>query len=310
VRLHGRTAWLSVVVAAACADTNNLSGGIDLSDAGPGKPRDAGTTPFGDGGGPIVPSGRCDPQKPFGAPAPVTELDAEANFTKSAVLSPDELEVFFLRYTGNGGEWDLRHARRTTKDDPWGGPVTDPMSPGAQGFLSLTAAGKKLYFWNGAHPYRATRSSTLEAFGSPPGEFDVANGPWPFVVAADDVGYCYKFGDGDLEKFIHRGSINGTIYSLATTPVPNIHVAGYSDNRPVLNESETALYFGSNRPGGQGLDDVWVARRASKQEEFGPAVIVRELSSDEPDYVTWIADDDCVAYLDHASHIYAAKRPP
>ena len=91
--------------------------------------------------------------------------------------------------------------------------------------------------------------------------------------------------------------------------VDNVHIPGVSDQRPVLNASETIMYFGSNRSGGRGLDDVWVARRASKQDEFGPGVHVRELSTPDPDYVTWVSDDDCVVMLDRASHIYVAKRP-
>ena len=95
----------------------------------------------------------------------------------------------------------------------------------------------------------------------------------------------------------------------AILPLLNIHIPGVSDQRPVLNASETTMYFASNRPGGRGLDDVWVARRASKQDEFGPGTHVRELSTPDPDYVTWVSDDDCVIMLDRASHVYTAKRP-
>lgn len=298
-----------LVCAGACADTNNLTGGAELETEDASVPKkDSGSTPIDpDGGGPITPAGRCDPLKPFGAPTLVTDFDPEASATKSAVLTPDELEVFYLRYTGSGGNWDLRHARRASNDAPWGSVVTDPLTPGAQGFLSITAAGKKLYYWTINQNYRAGRSSTANTFGAP-ATYNSPNAPWTFIVESDDTAYFAKLAEGGVERFIHRAAFDSNGYS-SSTQVPNVHVTAASDMRPVLNASETLMYFGSNRPGGRGLDDVWVARRATKQDDFGPGVHVRELSTEDPDYVTWVSDDDCVVMLDRASHVYTAKRP-
>lgn len=308
----GSSLLLSLAAAAACADTSNLSGGGEPpAEDAPSPSKDSGSTAIDpDGGAPIVPKGRCDPGKPFGAPVLVTELDPEAPVTKSAVLTPDELEIFYLRYTGaQAGVWDLRHARRTSKDAAWGGVVTDPLTPGAQGFLSLTAAGKKLYYWTINQNYRVGRASTANAFGTP-ATYSSPDAPWTFVVEADDTAYFAKLAEGGLERFIYRAPIDSNGYTLAQSKlVPNVHVDGASDVRPVLNASETVMYFGSNRPGGRGLDDVWVARRASKQDELGPGVHVRELSTADPDYVTWVSDDDCIVMLDRASHVYTAKKP-
>lgn len=306
-----RTLFFLLAGSAACADTSNLSGGGTLltQDAAPPKDKDSGGTPIDpDGGGPITPGGRCDPLKPFSAPVLVTDFDPEANTTKSAVLSLDELEVFYLRYTGvQSGVWDLRHARRATKDAAWESPVTDSMTPGAQGFLSLTAGGKKLYFWTINQNYRAGRASTTGTFGTP-ATYSSPTAPWTFVVESDDTAYFAKYAEGGGERFIHRAAFDSSGYNTSQE-VPNIHVAGAADSRAVLNASETIMYFASNRPGGRGLDDVWVARRASKQDEFGPGTHVRELSTPDPDYVTWVSDDDCVVMLDRASHVYVAKRP-
>lgn len=313
----GRTSLLWLLAAAACvsveacADTNNLTGGEDTVDAGSlTKPKDdSGSSPIDpEGGGPTTPTGRCDPLKPFGAPELVSEFDPQATTSKSAVLSPDELEAFYLRYNGTpSGSWDLRHARRATRDAAWNPVVTDPLAPGAQGFLSLTAAAKKLYFWTIGQNYRTVRASTSDPFG-PPTTYSSPEAPYTFIVQSDDTAYFGKLAEGGTERFIHRASFDNFGFNTSK-PVPNVHVTGATDSRPVLNATETAMYFGSNRPGGRGLDDVWVARRATKQEEFGPAVHVRELSTDDPDYVTWVSDDDCIVMLDRASHIYEAKRP-
>lgn len=87
-----------------------------------------------------------------------------------------------------------------------------------------------------------------------------------------------------------------------------MHQATFSDERPILNTTETALYFSSNRPGGKGLADIWVSRRQSKQGEFGAPVHVPELSTEEPDQITWVSDDECRVFLDRASHVYLARR--
>lgn len=295
----------------ACEDTSNLTGGstLETRDADAPNPKDSGGTPIDpDGGGPIVPGGRCDPTKPFDAPKLVTELDPEASTTKSAVLTPDELEVFYLRYsTGQSGVWELRHARRGTKDGAWGTVATDALAPGAQGFLALTAAGKKLYYWTVDQNYRSGRASTTGTFTTGT-TYNSPAAPWTFIVESDDTAYFARYVEGGGERLIHRAAFDSYGFNTSET-VPNIHVPGAADSRPVLNASETVMYFASNRPGGRGLDDVWVARRASKQEEFGPGTHVRELSTADPDYVTWVSDDDCIVMLDRASHVYMAKRP-
>ena len=81
----------------------------------------------------------------------------------------------------------------------------------------------------------------------------------------------------DIDRFTTYAA-SGYTFSQAKQ-VDNIHIPGVSDQRPVLNASETIMYFGSNRSGGRGLDDVWTARRTSKQDEFGPGTHVRELST-------------------------------
>lgn len=297
----------SVFVAAACSSTAGLSNGDD-DDAGT-KPKDSGA-PKNDGGGPTdAPKPvevRCDPTKPFGAPSVVANFDVGTDFVKGAVLTPDELEVYYLRYQG-GGVWDLRHARRTTKADAWASSETFPLDPSPQGFVSLTAGGLKIYFWRTDWNYRASRPSVGSVFGTP-AKYDVASGPMAFVVDADDTAYFAKLEEGGADRTIRKASANTSGYSLTSQVVPNLHVPGASDQYPVLNQSETVIYFSSNRAGGKGLADIYVARRNDKLSDFGTPKHVPEVSTDEPDQVTWVSDDDCELFLDRANHIYLAKR--
>lgn len=305
----GVVATLLVAAAFACSSTAGLSTGEDGDDSGT-RPKDSGA-PKNDGGGPTdAPQPievRCDPTKPFGAPAVVTNFDVGTDYVKGAVLTPDELEVYYLQYKGSGN-WDLRHARRATKSAAWASSETFPLTPSPDGFLSLTAGGLKLYYWTIDSNYRTSRTSLGSVFGTP-AKYDVAGGPWAFFVDADDTAYFAKLEEGGAERTIRKASANTSGFSLTSTVVPNLHVQGASDQYPVLNQSETVIYFSSNRAGGKGLADVWVARRNDKLSDFGTPKHVPEVSTDEPDQVTWVSDDDCEIFLDRANHIYLAKRP-
>lgn len=306
----GALGALDAVVLGACSSTAGLTSGEDDPKDSGVRPKDSGrvddgSAPPTDGPAPVT--ARCDPAKPFGAPELVTAFDATTDYVKGAIRSPDELEVFYLRYQGSGN-WDLRHARRSTKTEAWGSLETIPQSPSPDGFLSLTAGGVKLYFWTIDSNYRTTRASTSSVFGAPV-SYDVANGPGAFFVQADDKAYWAKLEEGGAERTIRVSSVTTGGFSFTSSVVPGIHVTGAQDQYPVLNESETILYFSSDRPGGLGLADIWVSKRASKTDPWATPTHVAPISSDKPDQVTWVANDDCELYLDRASHVYLAKRP-
>jgi hypothetical protein len=46
----------------------------------------------------------------------------------------------------------------------------------------------------------------------------------------------------------------------------------FIDNSPELSRDGLSLYFGSNRPGGQGSQDIWVSRRESETAPWGQPV--------------------------------------
>jgi hypothetical protein len=61
-----------------------------------------------------------------------------------------------------------------------------------------------------------------------------------------------------------------------STPVnlgPDVNSAS-DDLSPHLSSDGLALYFASTRPGSVGAEDLWVARRSSRHEPFGPAANV------------------------------------
>jgi WD40 repeat protein len=59
---------------------------------------------------------------------------------------------------------------------------------------------------------------------------------------------------------------------------PDVNSAS-EDLAPHLSSDGLALYFASTRPGSVGGEDLWVARRASRHEPFGPAANVAALNT-------------------------------
>lgn len=46
----------------------------------------------------------------------------------------------------------------------------------------------------------------------------------------------------------------------------------FNDAGPALSKDGLSLYFSSNRPGGMGLNDIWVSQRASREDPWGEPV--------------------------------------
>ncbi|HSO41032.1 MAG TPA: hypothetical protein VLT33_51255, partial [Labilithrix sp.] len=91
--------------------------------------------------------------------------------------------------------------------------------------------------------------------------------------------------------------------------IPNIHVAGATDEHPVLNGSETRLYF-TSQLSGELVRGIYVATRASKSGEFGAPTHVGELFTfGLENAVTWVSDDDCEVLLNRLGDVYHARRP-
>jgi len=44
----------------------------------------------------------------------------------------------------------------------------------------------------------------------------------------------------------------------------------FNDNHPAISKDGLSLYFVSNRPGGQGNNDIWVSQRPSESDPWGP----------------------------------------
>ena len=78
------------------------------------------------------------------------------------------------------------------------------------------------------------------------------------VVAAAAVAHGPRYGP--WSQAINLESIPGTSTDLNTTSL---------DGCPIQSPDGLSLYMASNRPGGVGLLDIWVARRKSRHDSWG-----------------------------------------
>jgi len=260
---------------------------------------------------------RCDPKKAFGDPVLVSTLDPTVD-TRRAVMTPDELEVFYLR--GTSAPYELRHSIRKSNAAAWGEPTTEVLSPGASELGSLAASGLKLYYWQiddtggssgtlATFPFVATRTRLQGAFG--PGTKLLSETDRSVVVPdTDDGAYWATYvtlDGGAFEKFVLRGSLVGTRVFDGVI-VPGLHTAKAQDEYPVLGKGELTLYFASQRSGSGTVSDIYRATRASRTAPFDLPVLVPELSSASVERPSWVSNDDCVILFDRAKHIFSAQR--
>lgn len=179
-------------------------------------------------------------------------------------LSRNELSLYFssTRPGGSGG-FDIWVSQRSRRADPWGPPqnVGPTINTGSndQG-TALSRDGHLLFF--------------------------VSDRPGGY--GAQDIWVSWRAHTRD--DFAWQPPVNlGTGVNSET----NDHGPGYFDND---DDGVPLLYFGSDRPGGLGLDDIYVST-LSRRGFFAPATLVAELSTPDADVGPDVRRDGLEMYL-------------
>jgi Tol biopolymer transport system component len=98
-------------------------------------------------------------------------------------------------------------------------------------------------------------------------------------------------GDGGVDAAPPLGPFG------APVPIAELNESLYAEENPSATGDLLELYFDSNRPGGQGGRDIWVSRRRSVDDPWGPAAVVVELSSTALDGDPEISADGLTIHL-------------
>jgi len=179
----------------------------------------------------------------FGEPVLVPNVNS-SSADLGPSISADGLELYFVSNRDHGadlGYCGIWVAKRATTDDEWGEPVNlgapintaDPVAD-----PSISADGLELYFSEG-HPVTN------------------AGGAWR------SGGY----GNGDLwvSKRATRDGDWGIPVNLGT----QINSRDY-DGTPAISADGLSLFFSSQRPGGHGTTDLYMATRPTRDDPWGP----------------------------------------
>jgi hypothetical protein len=187
----------------------------------------------------VVLTARADADRIFGNP---TNLGATVNSSAKEWdpdISADGLSLYFKSYRSGGrGGADIWVTTRKSKDEPWGTPVNlGPIinSSYNEGAPDISADGLSLYFVSN----RPGGSGTLDIWMT---TRKTKDDPWGSPV-----------------------NLGPTVNSSALENQPNISADGLS------------LYFSEvtgtrGRSGSMGEADIWVTKRKSKNEPWGPPV--------------------------------------
>src|SRR6478672_8866992 len=83
------------------------------------------------------------------------------------------------------------------------------------------------------------------------------------------------------------------IYTVWSTPVSLGAVVNSSatDSGPALSPDGLSLFFYSNRTGGLGANDIWVTRRPTVNDPWGPPINVGALNSTVNDQLPSLSED-------------------
>ena len=198
---------------------------------------------------------------------PVNSVEGEFN----PEMTSNGLEMFFSSEREGSQDRDLYRARRETPDGEWTivenmGPKIN--SPHLDSGPSITSDGKTLVF----HSER------------------LFNGAKDGIQTHRDLFYT------------QRPSLDAPFGKVQTVPGKEI-ITDYADTAALITDGGTTMYFSSNRPGGIGSKDIYVATR---EDPNGPFTTVNNMG---PNVNSKWVDSNPAITEDGLTLFFHSKRP-
>lgn len=271
----------------------------------------------------------CDMTAPFTNIHAVAELNT-LRAEQYARLSANELEVWFSSTgfdAGNGtatAQPDLFHASRSSITGVFSNikPLSAINSDLAEQAPTVVGDRTQLVYASQQAPaglpdlYLSTRAGVDAAF--PPGIVLVTisapanNDMDPYLTPDEKV--LYFASDRSGSYMIYRSQRQGGMAFGAPDPVPELSTNVY-DRHPVISADGLWIYWASTRNAAtsKGLEDIYVAHRATAPGNFVAIANVAELNTADNDAPSWISPDGCRLYFERgptagASDIWVAER--
>lgn len=259
----------------------------------------------------------CDPSKPFGAPVRLAELDAGMQ-AATPRLSHDELTLYF---TTQGQGTDLAKAVRSAPSGAFGQPsIMAESTTSNENDPSVSVDHLRLFF-------QSTRNGTSDIFTARRANVTAPFGPVSPVNAVNtDAGESHAYfrqATGELWFVRDEGATGYDIFVAkenATGFDPPKKVTELSsianDWQPQISEDGLTVVFASDRDGGKGGFDLWIAKRSNATAPFGAPTALSELNTNAVEFAGWLSADGCRIWFSSnradaggSSSIYYAQRP-
>ena len=195
------------------------------------------------------------------------------------IQSPDGLSLYMAsNRPGGQGLLDIWVAHRESTDDPWGAPenLGEPVNSAADDFCPTPVRGGGLFFVSrealpgscGMGDIYFSRYNPTHGWSEPRNLGCAPGGP---NTALDEQGPSYVENDDDAFLFFSSSSavVPGDIYVSqklsgwnfgGSTAVSGLNSAA-NDIQPNVRKDGLEVVFSSNRAGGLGAQDIWVATR-------------------------------------------------
>jgi len=195
------------------------------------------------------------------------------------IQSPDGLSLYMAsNRPGGQGLLDIWVSNRESTDDPWGAPenLGEPVNSAADDFCPTPVRGGGLFFVSrealpgscGMGDIYFSRYNPTHGWSEPRNLGCAPGGP---NTALDEQGPSYVENDNDAFLFFSSSSavVPGDIYVSqklsgwnfgGSTAVSGLNSAA-NDIQPNVRKDGLEVVFSSNRAGGLGAQDIWVATR-------------------------------------------------
>jgi Tol biopolymer transport system component len=307
-----RVGIVVAVICSACAGrapdpptASDVPTGPPQAEPGPGGgATDSGTivTPTDGGTGnddASVLTPACDTSKPFSAPTRLAGAWDPNTWYSTPRLSSDELTIYYT--TVVAGVAKMGHATRATPAAAFGPPSLITAEESAANDNDPSVGADQLSLWfqstrSGAqHIYTATRASTSVDFGAP-SLIPVVNSAASeahayFRKSGSELWFISTRGDAANHYHIYMSRMTGTTFA-APLPIAELNSPS-NDFAPQPSEDGLTLLMTSDRAGGKGSFDLYLARRASTALPWSAPEPIAELNTANFESGGWLSDDGC-----------------
>jgi Tol biopolymer transport system component len=237
----------------------------------------------------------------FGAPEPITGLDFEENVFGPA-LSADGRTLYFSAYVA--GEQQIYSATRKQRGAAFENPQEIPVvnSPASDGSPFISADGERLYLFSersgglgGRDVWSSQRQGQSASFAEPRllaaiNSLGADLLPW---LSADELRLIFvsdrQGGRGGADLW---AATRNDVADDFDEPVNLAELSSeQNEGRAVLSTDQLTAFFSSDREGGRGGADLWMAIRTQREQPFVLLLNLLPLNSSESDQDVALSSD-------------------